>query len=240
MGVVIFNGNSSKDYGIEVEHPPRYQFAKRNYTLTQIPGKSGYVVDDDESYQNVDREYQIAIAVRPDEIFSDAAARIAQWLSTQGGYQRLWDSYEPLVYREALFNEAGNIENVLDGAGRTTIKFTCKPKRWLLSGENAISVPSGETLSLNNPTIYEAKPDLILNCNGAGTININGVIVEILDYTGGMIVNCENQNSYYENMNLNEFTNIPLFPSLHAGSNNLISWSGSFTSVQIIPRWWTK
>jgi phage-related protein len=239
MGVVVFNGKSSKDYGIEVEHPPRYQFAKRNYTLTKIPGKSGSVVDDDESYLDVDREYELAIAVREGETFADAGSRLAQWLSTSGGWKRLQDSYEPLVYREALFNEAGDIENILNGAGRIKVKFTCKPFRWLLSGEEPIVVPSGETLSIQNPTIYTAKPMLLLDCNGQGTVTINGVIVEVTGYIGQMVVNCETQNSYYEDQNLNEFTNIPVFPVLNSGPNE-VSWSGSFNSVQIIPRWWTK
>ena len=239
MGVVIFNGNSSKDFGIEVEHFPRYQFAKRNYTLTKIAGRSGEVVDDDESYMNVDREYDLAIAVQEGETFADAASRLARWLSTSGGYKRLSDSYEPLVYREALFNEAGNIENIQNGAGRTTVKFTCKPYRWLLSGENPITIPSGNATIVNNPTVYTAHPQILLTCNGTGKVVINGVDVNINGFIGNMIVDCETQNSYYEDENLNEFTDIPDFPSLVPGDNT-IRWTGQFTSVQLVPRWWIK
>lgn len=239
MGVVIFNGNSSKDFGIEVEHFPNYQFARRNYTLTKIAGRSGDVVDDDESYMNIDREYNFAFAVREDETFADAAMRFSRWLSTTGGYKRLWDSYEPLVYREALLNEAGNIENIQNGGGRATVKFSCKPYRWLLSGEDPITIPSGSATTIENPTAYIAHPQILITSVGSGTVTVNNMDIDITGYIGQMIVDCEMQNTYYGTSNLNEFTDIPEFPVLVPG-DNVISWTGQFSSVQVVPRWWVK
>ena len=153
MGVVLFNGVSSADYGIQVEHPPEYQTPARDYEVIHIPGRNGDLVIDSGSYQNVSRSYQIAIGDLEKD-FTSMANAIAEWLNSASGYARLEDSYEPEYYRMAMFQDEITVENILQHAGRTTINFNCKPQRFLKSGETSLLISAPTTLY--NPTGFHS------------------------------------------------------------------------------------
>ena len=55
-----------------------------------------------------------------------------------------------------------------------------------------------------------------------------------------MVIDSELQDAYHgtSNWNKNITLNDRRFPKLKAGEN-LISFSGGITSVEVIPRWWT-
>ena len=46
MGVIVFNGISSKDVGIEVETFPEYTIPEREYEAIHVPGRNGDVIID--------------------------------------------------------------------------------------------------------------------------------------------------------------------------------------------------
>ncbi len=139
MGIVIFDGRSSKNYGIQVEHPPGYQTPARDYEMVHIPGRNGDLLIDNGSYQNVSREYEIAVGSE-DGDFTEMANRIAEWLHSAPGYARLEDSYEPGYYRMAACSEGITVENLEQHAGRAKAVFNCKPQRFLKSGEEIVEV----------------------------------------------------------------------------------------------------
>ena len=41
MGVIIYNGVSSEEFAIQVEHPPGYETPEKDYEVTHIPGRNG-------------------------------------------------------------------------------------------------------------------------------------------------------------------------------------------------------
>ena len=41
MGVIIYNGVSSEEFSIQVEHPPGYETPEKDYEVTHIPGEMG-------------------------------------------------------------------------------------------------------------------------------------------------------------------------------------------------------
>ncbi|MEY8515320.1 hypothetical protein AALC25_00060 [Lachnospiraceae bacterium 29-84] len=135
MGIIVFNGKSSKDYGIQVEHPPGYQTPARDYEMIHVPGRNGDILIDNGSFQNVDREYQIAVGSKGED-FTGMANKISEWLHSASGYARLEDSYEPEYYRMASCADGITVENLLRHAGRATLTFNCKPQRFLKSGED--------------------------------------------------------------------------------------------------------
>ena len=124
MGVIWFDGVSSQELSILVEHPPSYEYPKKDLEIVHVPGRNGDVVLDKGSWQNVDRSYEIA-AVGPEETFAAISARISKWLHSPAGYARLEDTYEPEYFRMAFYQESNTIKNLLTCAGRVTIKFNC-------------------------------------------------------------------------------------------------------------------
>lgn len=236
MGFIIFNGLSSKDYDIQVEHPPGYHTPERDYEVVHVPGRNGDVLIDKKSYKNVNREYEIAIGSYT-RFFPEMANDISEWLHSADGYARLEDSYEPEYYRMAMYQEDTEIENILFHGGRSTIKFVCKPQRFLKSGDRSIIFSSRGIL--RNPTRQTAKPIIKINGTGAGVLNVGGYIVSISNINTSIIINSEIQDAYNGLINRNRDVTLGKgFPILLKGDSE-ISFTGGITSVEVIPKWWT-
>lgn len=244
MGIIIFNNLSSKDYGILVEHPPGYQFPQKDYDMVHIPGRNGDLVIDNESYQNVERKYEIAIGSLSEK-FTPQANRIAEWLHSANGYARLEDSYEPEYYRMALFKDQGEIDNILFHAGRITISFDCKPQRFLKSGDETITIE--DSAVLRNPTIYKSNP--IITVYGTVTGGIAEVI-NIGDYSVG--INAIDEYVTIDSSIFDVYKKTPTgivnknstvnftngYPKIQKGDVPITFTSG-ITKVEVVPRWWT-
>lgn len=163
MGIVMYNGISSLDYGIQVEHPPEYRIPSRDYETIHIPGRNGDLVIDNGSYQNVNRSYKLAVGDRY-KYFTEMAGGLSDWLHSASGYARLEDSYEPEYYRMAIFHNDVEIENILEHAGRVTVDFNCKPQRFLKSGERGLRIDNSGYVSVN-PTAFSSSPIIIIHGN---------------------------------------------------------------------------
>ena len=235
MGIVIFNGISSKDLHIQVQTEPDYDFPEKDYEVTHVPGRNGDIVIDQGSWQNVSRKYNLAMDAGKIS-YTEVASKLVQWLHSASGYARLEDSYEPDFYRMAMYKDSGSISNIYNKAGQIEIEFTCKPQRYFKSGEIAdIFTTSTE---YRNPTDFPAKPLIKIHGSGSGTVAIGTYTVTINDILDGMVVDSEQQDTYKDQTNCNSKVYITEYPKLIAG-NNAISISGGVTSIEIIPRWWT-
>ena len=239
MGIVVFNGVSSKNVGIEVETFPDYVAPQKIYEVTSIPGRSGDLVRDTKTYENVPREYAVSIATYDRVAFSTKMASVVAWLHSASGYARLEDSYDSEVYRMAYFKDELDINNIFDQAGRAKLKFICKPQRYLKSGEFPITFTSAG--SVVNPTINEAYPILnIVTDDTEGTISIGNYSFEILAGSGTHItMDCELQDAWYLTENKNNYIalNGSDYPRIEPGIQ-AISFTGGVQSVEVTPRWW--
>ena len=266
MAVIIFNGRSSQDYHIQVEHPPGYETPERDYDITHVPGRNGDVIIDKGSYKNVDRVYEIAAGSLGGD-FTEFANQISEWLHSASAYARLEDSFEPDYYRLAIYEERGDIENILGQAARTEITFNCKPQRFLKVGDDSVSVNSGGRVT--NPTGFTALPIITVKINeresgvlkvGSTTVTISAKTSDIdylrdsngdyiLDSSGNkiqetnillLVLDSEIQDAYIGTENANSLItlNSGRFPNLVSGSN-VITFSGGITLVEVVPKWWT-
>ena len=233
MGIIIFNNKSSADCRIQVAHPPGYAYPERDYTITHIPGRNGDIIQDNGSYKNVERTYEVSFDA-PNEDFATYANAVSAWLHSTTGYARLEDSYEPNYYRMAIYQESNIFENLYNQAGTATIVFECKPQRFLKTGDNDITIQN--SLTIMNPTGFEAYP-LFKVTGTSGVLTVNGNSITFSSIDDFVMLDCELQDAYKENINKNS-TISGTFPVLKPGSNT-ISWTGGITSVTMKPRWWT-
>lgn len=233
MGVIIFNNKSSADCRIQVAHPPGYAYPERDYTITHIPGRNGDIIQDNGCYKNVERTYEVSFDV-PNEDFATYANAVSAWLHSTTGYARLEDSYEPNYYRMAVYQESNIFENLYNQAGTATIVFECKPQRFLKTGDNTVTIQN--SLTIMNPTGFEAYP-LFKVTGTSGVLTVNGNSITLSSIDDFVILDCELQDAYKENINKNS-TISGTFPVLKTGSNT-ISWTGDISSVTMKPRWWT-
>lgn len=230
--MIYWNGKSSDELRVIVEHYPERIIPKRQYTAVSVPGRNGELYFDAGAFESYQQPYDIYISAERQKL-PPMARKVAEWLSVPG-YSVLEDSYEYGVFRKAFFVGPLDVENIMNRFGRATINFQCKPQRFLKEGEFSKTYTDG--VELINPTGFEALPLIVINGSGAGTITINGETVQ-LSNVDGLTLDSETQNAYAGLQNRNN-TMIGKFPVLGAGSTE-ISFSGGITSVQIKPRWWT-
>ena len=165
MGTIIYNGISSESLGIIVQAPPAYEFPEDEIEMQHIPGRNGDLAIPTGAYQNVSRTYSFAsiYSERPggDGSFINNTQDIIAWLkSHKGQYCRLEDTYDPEVYRMAIYTESKEFVNYFNKVTVIEAEFNCKPQRWLKDGETEVTKASGDTIT--NPTSYTAKPVLTI------------------------------------------------------------------------------
>ncbi|CCZ04614.1 putative uncharacterized protein [Eubacterium sp. CAG:603] len=236
MGIIIFNGVSSKEFDIQVEHPPGYEYPQKDYDVTHIPGRNGDVYVDKGSYQNVTRSYDIAIGSEKRN-FAEMANCISEWLNSASGYARLEDNYEAEYYRLATYASGGTITNILEHAGRVTVSFNCKPQRFLKSGDNRILIT--KTCKLRNPTNFKSLPIIKVYGSDEGILRIGDYVITLSKIDSYVVVDSELQDIYKDAINCNSTATLSNgFPKLIKGENE-VSFSGGITKVEVIPKWWT-
>jgi phage-related protein len=181
---LTFGEVNSADYGIYITGEGVYNAPKRAVDMVDVPGRNGAIAIDQGRWDNVTVEYPAGTFGMTEAEFRTAVSDFRNAIVSQIGYQRLTDTYHPDEYRMALYVEGLEVEPApRQQAGEFTLKFNCKPQRWLANGETAIVVASGDTLT--NPTPYDAGP--LLAVEGYGTIGFNGYDIELADGAIGTV-----------------------------------------------------
>jgi len=249
MGSITYNGVNTELVGIKVWTAPSYEIPERDIEAYHVPGRSGDLIVDYGSYKNVERTYTISKGDESQD-FATLAAAIRGWMGNPATYARLEDTYEPLYYRIALGAKAQMINNVLNHAALAEITFTCKPQRFLKTGDTAITVVNGSTRSGSalNPTKYEAKPLIIVYGSGNGTLTVNNtaagtnfsIQIKNLNSQYPMTIDCELQDCYTSQGNASPNVTLSAgFPYLPNGQNVFQSTTTQITKVEVVPKWWT-
>lgn len=228
-----FNGKSSLDLGLTIEYCPNFSTGQRSVNKQTVPGRNGDLVMDDGTYSNYTSGYDIWFK-DPINGTTQAARNIAHWLLNGQGYQRLEDSYDPEIYRMALFTGPFDVDNWMLTHGRATLEFDFMPQRFLKSGETPINVQSGQGLYNNwMPT----KPLLLVT--GNGTLSVGGTSITVSGTSGEFYIDCEAQDAWQGLSNLNGNIEVENheYPVIPAGKSQ-VTYSG-IAQLKIIPRWWT-
>lgn len=166
-----FGDVSSKDYGVYITQEAAYNAPDRDVEVVEIAGRSGAYILDKGRFLNIEVSYKCGIALDSENEFESAVRTFRNALSSMAGkYVRLEDEYNPNEYREAAFVGGVSVTMADRRAGEFTVTFDCKPQRWLKSGETAVSVASGGTLT--NPTLFDAHPLISAYIDDASTFTI--------------------------------------------------------------------
>lgn len=240
MGIIIFDGRSSKDYGIVVEHCPDHDYPERDYEVVHVPGRNGDLLFDMGSYKNVQRTYEIAAGSLVNH-FDELADSIVSWLHGTSGYARLEDTYEPEVFRLAAYRETNTLTNILGHAARSSVVFDCKPQVFLKTGETPqVYTANGK---ISNPTRFASSPllEVTVKANTSGNLRIGNYQLTLKSESSAytITIDCDLQDAYIGTANANSKVTINSgdYPKIVSGFNQ-ISFTG-ISRLKITPRWWT-
>lgn len=236
QGVIVYGGESSGNYGMVVAEAPAYERPKRKETIYTVPGRNGVIVFQDDAWEDVTREYKVWLAEGNGASLAQKVDAFEAWLNSKKGYQRLEDNFEPDVYRLAYYSGGDGFTNNLTQYGEASLHFTCRPERFLVSGETPVTVTDGSALI--NPTKYASKPLIHIEAdNQTVSVTINGKTITAL-VSDFINIDCETMDAYrlpVENKNSNISGS---FPTIAPG-NNTVAITGNASLVTITPRYFT-
>lgn len=183
--VLTYGDISSSDYDIFIGQETIYNVPERAVEVVSVPGRNGSLTIDQGHYENVSIEYYCFVDGHTEEEMHAKYNAYKNAIASVVGYQKIVDSYYPNEYRLGLFIEGIEADSVALGTGlEFRLIFNCKPQRYLASGDNEITVTNG--MALNNPTLYDAEP--LLMVEGYGNIGFNGYDIDIENALMGEIV----------------------------------------------------
>lgn len=216
----IWNGVNSIEKKIIVnELPPTTRAAKR-IIENEIPGRSGKVFFDDNTYDTF--VYQIACTLAPGFDVRD----VSNWLSGTG---KLTISLEPGKFYEGIIINQIDFKKVMHVFREFAIEFELQPFAYSVDEmEHNFIVPG--TIYITQSTT-DILPYIKVEGNGAVTISINNKSQIINDIDGYIELNSQLEEAYKDNVSKNSNVNGE-FLKLNIGENN-ISWTGNVTNVKI-------
>ena len=241
MNTFTYNGVSSYDLGLRIESKNVFSAPQYDVKFQSIPGRDGDLILPNGRYPNVQVTYSVFLPAKTLTELQEKITAVKAWLYTEPDrYHELRDSYDTGSFRRAVINTALDIEDQLNKIGVFTVSFSCLPFKYLDSGQTAVTVASGN--SLTNPTPFASKPLIRVNGSGDGVLQISnssGVLrLQMEGISSYLYIDSEQMNCYKGAASMNDAVTASGFPALTAGQN-AFSFSGGITSIKVTPRWVT-
>ena len=266
LNYLTFDGFDSRDFGVFISGEGAFDAPARRGEMISIPGKNGSLFMDEGVFENIEVEYPAFIGTGYEHIFRQKLGDLRSALTSRDNYKRLTDTYHPDEFRLGVYRSGLEVDpSVITRAGSFTMKFDCKPQRFLLSGEDPIVLTSGALIT--NPTLFYAKP--LLKVIGNGTVRIEPYEFIVSGNDGEIWIDSEIMESYKLVYVLHDLTdeeivvikdehNRPIQVSKEATPENMEAYiefinyvypqirpgvvpvyiSSGIQELTIIPRWW--
>lgn len=141
---------------------------------------------DEGVFENITVEYPAFIGTGYEALFRQKLGDLRSWLTSRGNYKRLTDTYHADEFRLGVYREGLEVNpQHITRAGKFTMKFDCKPQRFLVSGEIPHVFSTNDTIT--NPTLFASSPLIKVTGNGTVAIGENGKYRFIVSGNDGTI-----------------------------------------------------
>ena len=169
LNYLTYDGVDSRDFGVFLSGEGAFDAPARRGEMISIPGRNGSLFMDEGVFENITVEYPAFIGTGYEAIFRTKLGDLRSALTSRGNYKRLTDTYHPDEFRLGVYREGLEVDpQHITRAGSFTMKFDCKPQRFLISGETPHSFLVNGTIT--NPTLFASSP--LIKVTGNGTVAI--------------------------------------------------------------------
>lgn len=232
-----FDGKYAKALGIELEEPITLSAPVPKTSTVTIAGRNGDLHFFDGSYSNRTATAKCFLCSYslPQQI-TEINAR----LLGSGEYRRLVldDDTGHFLLARPMQGIGGRA--VLGLLESFTLKFDCKPQRFLKYGDDELDLMTKK--EVYNPTAFPAKPLIMLEGEGDFVLSVNYErVLTVYGLNGTLWYDAELDTAYSDGVNLNNIVSVDKALELPSGrvridvTGDRIS---AFTAFKIIPRWW--
>lgn len=194
---LTYDGVDSSSFGVFISGDGVFDAPARRGEMISIPGRNGSLFMDEGVFENITVEYPAFIGTGYEALFRSKLGDLRSWLSSRGNYKRLTDTYHPEEFRLGVFREGLEVDpQHFTRAGEFTLKFDCKPQRFLVSGEDPVFFYENSTII--NPTLFASSPLIKVTGNGTVAIGENGKYRFIVSNNNGTIwIDTEIMEAYF-------------------------------------------
>ena len=216
---LIFNGINSKDLGIRIERHNNFSSPQRVVERIKVPGRTGEILIDDNSYENIIFEYEFILDCKDSDLASKSQ-EISNWLHNDYTYKTLTFSNSSKVYNAVVINKI-DISRMFKQFGKALVTF----EAYEVSNakERSVLKVNDKDIYINN-TNNVIKPIIKVIGEGDCSFNINNQEVVLKDLEGEVIIDCYNLDCCKEEdskiINCNNKM-IGMFPVLNVGENKV-------------------
>ena len=183
---LTYDGVDSSSFGVFISGEGVFDAPARRGEMISIPGRNGSLFMDEGVFENIEVEYPAFIGTGYEALFRKKLGDLRSWLTSRGNYKRLTDTYHPDEFRLGVFRESLETDpQYITRAGKFTMKFDCKPQRYLVSGEDPVVFYENGTIV--NPTLFASSPLIKVAGNGTVAIGENGKYRFIVSNNPGII-----------------------------------------------------
>lgn len=190
---LTYDGVDSSSFGVFISGDGVFDAPARRGEMISIPGRNGSLFMDEGVFENIEIEYPAFIGTGYEALFRQKLGNLRSWLTSRGNYKRLTDTYHPDEFRLGVYREGLEVDpEVITRAGEFTLKFDCKPQRYLVAGEDPIVLTSPAMIT--NPTLFYARP--LLKVVGNGRVRIEPYEFKVTGNDGEIWIDSEIMESY--------------------------------------------
>lgn len=244
---IEFDGKSLADFGLRCSGAGTYGSPERDVDTEEVPGRDGDLIFDNGRFKNIDATFPVSLLGENQDDYTTKIRALCAFLSSRRGYKKLRDTYRYDEYRLAHFSGGVDPEDEIMLRGSTfTLKFNCKPQRFLVEGTHEINAYSES--AVYNPTYFDSKPLIMFRVNNkteevVATVNGTKITIDcasLPDDVEELYVDSEMMNCYSGATNCNGYVTLTdnTYPVLSPGRNEVYIGGGTH-SIGIIPRWYT-
>ena len=218
------NKDSYLDFGIIINKRPPAIRAEKNVQEIEVPGRDGDLTVDDGTYKPITFPF---ICTLLDTSNLDA---VLSWLD---GYSDLILSWQnDRSYKAKMINRI-DITQSLKTLGEFPLLFKAQPFGYSLN--NSVITLTTSPSTLINIATKDSKP--LIKVYGTGTIDltINSKVIHLTSVVDYVSIDAELMDTYKDTL-LKNSDMYGDFPVLVVG-DNVISWTGTVTKIEITPNW---
>lgn len=223
MYYIIFNGIDSRSLDIHIETLPERVSPQQRYTTTEIAGRHGTLTETDGTYEPYTVSVECTV-LNLDKIDAICAAyKGSGWLVSSDNLNRKYF---------ARISNLFELSKPIKLWRRFLLQFEVQPFGYEVQSQ-IVELKNGGVL-INYGT-YESQPTIAIYGSGDVTLNVNGQGVICKEISGKIVIDSEAQSAYNDTTLLNQQM-LGEFPVFSVGEN-VISWTGNVTKMEIDPKW---
>lgn len=220
----VWKDSHSDEYKLVCESLPGKDTADERFYKHVVPGRNGYLIEMENTLESLTKSVTFHML---DETNVDG---LKAWL--RGTDKVIFSNQEDRYYNATIVNKM-ELAELIPILHKGIIQFECQPLGYLLDGDNKITLTT--PTNINNPGTYYSEP--LIRIYGSGNISfyINNQYLKIDNVNEYVDIDTELDEVFKGTVSMDNKSSGDT-PILEVGEND-ITWNGTVTKVEIIPRW---